>query len=139
MQKENIFLFVYGSLLSSMAHLIHARLIQQATYINKGYFQGKLYDLGEYPGALASDDASDQICGELYLLHNKNMLSALDEYEGYEEMNLAESVFRREIVPVILADGTLQQAYIYLYNARLPAKSLIYSGDYFLFKQTYFE
>ncbi len=139
MQKENIYLFVYGSLMSSMEHLMHALLIKEATFIDKAWFQGKLYDLGEYPGAVASNKVSDKVTGELYLLHNKNIIRTLDRYEGYNEMNVESSLFRREIVPVTLANGTSQQAFIYLYNSRVSDKNLIYSGDYFQFKQPYFQ
>lgn len=139
MQKDTDYLFVYGSLLSSMEHPMHMLLSKGATYIAKGYFQGKLYDLGEYPGAVVSDDASDTVKGELYLLHNKSIIGSLDEYEGYEEMNPDASLFIRNIVSVTLPDGILEQAFIYLYNSDVSGKSLIWPGDYFLFKQIYFE
>jgi gamma-glutamylcyclotransferase (GGCT)/AIG2-like uncharacterized protein YtfP len=137
MQKDNIYLFVYGSLLSSIEHPMHILLTKDATSMGKGYFQGKLYDLGEYPGAVASSNQNDRVTGELYLLHNKNILSTLDMYEGYDEMNVESSLFKRETVTVISENGTPQRAFIYLYNASVSDKSVICPGDYSIFKQPY--
>jgi gamma-glutamylcyclotransferase (GGCT)/AIG2-like uncharacterized protein YtfP len=74
---------------------------------------GRLYDLGSYPGAVASDQPGEWIHGEVFSLDDA-LLTSLDEYEGAE--------FERVMVPTI-------GCWIYWYVGRAPGR-LIVSGDW---------
>jgi pyruvate carboxylase len=46
------YLFVYGTLRSQMNDPLHRLLETHAVLVGTGTFQGKLYDLGRYPGVV---------------------------------------------------------------------------------------
>lgn len=58
------FLFVYGTLRSDLAYPIARAVGKRAEFVGSAYFGGKLFDLGEYPGAVASPSPSDRVVGE---------------------------------------------------------------------------
>ena len=130
-----VYLFVYGTLLSNSKHPMYEVLINEASFVSKGFFQGKLYDLGQYPGAIESTEAADQVTGEVYLLHNLSVLEKLDEYEGFSDINRANSLFVRKNVPVLQENGHTIYANIYLYNFTISQVCRINSGNYALYKQ----
>lgn len=102
---------------------MHELLRSHADLIGAGIFQGKLYDLGHFPGAVASHEASDRVHGEIYALSDpERTLRALDEYEG--------AAFRREKVTVLSDDGKKIRCWIYLYRRPPRRTTAIASGDY---------
>ena len=56
-------LFVYGTLRRGFRHLMADLLAEQAEFVGEGVFQGRLYDLGSYPGVTASNHAGRHRCG----------------------------------------------------------------------------
>jgi gamma-glutamylcyclotransferase (GGCT)/AIG2-like uncharacterized protein YtfP len=51
--------------------------------VGTGSFQGKLYDIGRYPGVVRSGRNTDRVMGEIYRLSEpRRALEILDEYEG---------------------------------------------------------
>jgi gamma-glutamylcyclotransferase (GGCT)/AIG2-like uncharacterized protein YtfP len=115
-------LFVYGTLRKDCNHPIRRLLKQQAVFIGNAIFQGKVFDLGRYPGAIASKRSSDVVKGEVYELHGNGVLSRLDAYEG--------KIFRRVVAEIVLSDGKKVQAWIYLYVGATRGFRRIASGDY---------
>jgi len=115
--------FVYGSLRRGGA--AHGRL-RGAELIAPARYQGRLYDLGEYPGAVPSADAGDAVHGELYRLPAvgaEALLARLDRYEGPE--------YRRERARVGLeARGEARECWIYLYRGDLDGRRRVASGDW---------
>jgi len=76
-KKQKDFLFVYGTLRKGAAHKMSRALLQ-----------AMLYDLGEYPAAVISENPADVVVGELYALdpkHGHEALAAVDEHEGIDE------------------------------------------------------
>lgn len=119
-------LFVYGSLLPGLP--LHP-LLASAIPLGPGRIQGRLYDLGEYPGAVEVPDGT--IHGEAYRLPEPGrLLARLDVEEGYDPANEAGSLFRRRRIPVTLADGRVVTAWVYLYAGPLERVVPIPSGDY---------
>ena len=117
------YLFVYGTLRRAFDHPMHQLLSSHADFIGIGRFQGKLYDLGNFPGAVASEEPSDQVKGELYVLHEAGQtFRALDEYEG--------KAFRRAQVAIRSEDGQEIRSWIYLYNRPVSRQRVITSGDF---------
>ena len=127
-------LFVYGTLRRSPSHPMH-RLLSPATFVGAGTFQGKLYDLGSYPAAIASAEPADTIRGEVYLLHEPAAtLPALDRYEGCSPDDPVPHEYVRMNAEICLeSDPTLLVAQIYLYNRLTTQLTRIVPGDYLAF------
>lgn len=123
-------LFVYGTLRKRFpSHEILRRL--RAQFLAEGSVQGRLYDLGEYPGAVPRASDADRIRGELYALRNgERAFKVLDRFEGYEPENPARSLFERREVTVILAGGEQARAWIYWLRRARGSKRRVLSGNY---------
>lgn len=126
------YLFVYGTLRKDAGNDMYRVLARHARFVGSATFQGKLFDLGNYPGAVPSDDPQDVVCGEVYALEpslRDGLLATLDEYEGCSPGGEPPSEFRREYVTVTCNDGRSASSWIYLYNLA-GVNSPIPSGDY---------
>jgi gamma-glutamylcyclotransferase (GGCT)/AIG2-like uncharacterized protein YtfP len=122
MEKED-HLFVYGTLCQRMKHPLSHLLVHNGIFIGKGIFQGKLYDLGRYPGAVPSGKKTDVVTGEVYrLLNPKQVFDILDEYEGPR--------FKRSQVAIFFEEGNRLSCWIYLYTHSTSGRRIIPSGDY---------
>ena len=125
-------LFVYGTLRRSASHPRHA-LLQPSTFAGFARFQGKLYDLGSYPAAIASTDPADTVRGEVYLLHEPAAtLAALDRYEGCTPEDALPHEYVRVTADVRLEAGDARpfSTQIYLYNRPVENLPQIKPGDY---------
>ena len=123
-------LFVYGTLRRSADGLTH-RLLGAAEFIGTGRYQGILYDLGNYPGAVASDDPDDIVYGEVYRLRDPaSILAGLDEYEGCGETVSTPPEYERAVARILLASDAVIHAYLYLYRRPCGGLRRIVSGDY---------
>jgi gamma-glutamylcyclotransferase (GGCT)/AIG2-like uncharacterized protein YtfP len=121
--RKGELLFVYGTLLKILNRPMHQVLASHANFVGPAGFQGKLYDLGNYPGAVPSKKASDKIRGEVYRMQNpEGIFRLLDEYEGKE--------FRRERVLISLENGKKVFSWIYLYKRPTNGLKVMPSGDY---------
>ncbi|MCE2482433.1 MAG: gamma-glutamylcyclotransferase [Alphaproteobacteria bacterium] len=116
-------LFVYGSLRAGIAGPAHHLLRGRADYLDGGMCQGRLYDLGDYPGLMPSADPGDRVVGEIYALRAaRPALARLDRYEGRD--------YRRELGAVDSRRFGRLQAWLYYYAGALAAAPRIASGDY---------
>lgn len=124
-------LFVYGTLRSGLQHPAHTFIRQYFTLLCTAMVKGKLYDLGEYPGAVPCPDEVF-ITGELYELSNEIQFSeafaVLDNYEGLLVGPGETPLFVREQVTVFLSDD-IDTAWIYWYNHDVGDAVCIESGD----------
>ena len=119
-------LFVYGTLRkdirNSRFHVL-AREAQEVTFVGHARIQGRLFDLGTYPGLVLSGDPGARVRGELYALGNPDdTLSRLDDYEGNE--------FERVERDVVLDSGASGKAWVYIYTGSTANKREVVSGDY---------
>ena len=88
-----------------------------------GSFQGKLFDLGTYPGAIPSEDPENRVIGEIHRLEDPgSAFVILDRYEGRE--------YDRVLQPVRSESGQTFEAWIYLFVAGLSDSVQVDSGDY---------
>lgn len=111
------YLFVYGTLKRSSRSPFALFLGEQATFIDNGFFFGKLFQIGHYPGAVPSELPEDKVFGEIYRLFNPaRTLPALDHYEEFGPSFPEPNEFRRELQTVYPANGSPLQAWVYLYN-----------------------
>ena len=123
--------FVYGTLMRGFDHPMSRLLSAGADFLGPASCRGRLYMVTHYPGLLHSDDAGDVVFGELYRLRDvAGLMAALDDYEsvgpGYE----APTLYLREVVPVTLRDGSVQEAWTYIYNRPVDEAKRIKSGKF---------
>ena len=125
------YLFVYGTLRRACAHPLHRLLAEQARYEGMATYEGCLYDLGAYPGAVPHPGAAPSVLGELYALPApQTVLPQVDRYEGCTERYDPRAEYRRERQAITREDGTVVTAWIYLYNRPTGTLRLIESGDF---------
>lgn len=101
----------------------------KASFIGTAQAAGVLYDVGAFPGMIASNNGR-VICGELYELHDpENFFETLDLIEGYWPDQPERSLSIRKIISVATASGRVD-AWAYILN--LPSDGLpeIPSGNF---------
>jgi gamma-glutamylcyclotransferase (GGCT)/AIG2-like uncharacterized protein YtfP len=132
MEQSNGQLFVYGSLRSGFHHPAYAYISRYFTLLSDARVKGKLYDMGEYPAAVPTNE-EQYIMGELYQISRPDELSwamaQLDDYEGLHTENNEPAMYKREQVQVFLDKGQTTNAWIYWFNGRITDEKLISSGD----------
>jgi gamma-glutamylcyclotransferase (GGCT)/AIG2-like uncharacterized protein YtfP len=110
-------LFVYGTLMRSYAHPMARLLSANADFIGEASCRGRLYRVKHYPGLVLSNDATDVVFGELYRLRAvEDLLREFDMYEACGEGFAEPTQYMRRILPVTLADGSISEAWTYIYN-----------------------
>ena len=124
------YLFVYGTLRRDCGNDLHRLIARNSDYVGMATFQGQMFQVAEYPGIVASENAADQVVGELYLLSKTiKLLNVLDEYEEFDAEDLTASLFVRNKVDVNLK-GKIINSYAYLYNRPVNSLKRITSGDF---------
>lgn len=131
MSNEIYKLFVYGSLRSGFRNPVYEYLTKYFHLMGEAVVKGKLYDLGEYPAATATNEEKF-ISGELYSINNPLEFSwAIGQLDDYEGLNVEEgetALYKREAV-IAYQNGEPQTAWIYWYNGDITGKPEIESGD----------
>jgi gamma-glutamylcyclotransferase (GGCT)/AIG2-like uncharacterized protein YtfP len=125
---NNDLLFVYGSLLDG-DNEFGDYLMHNADFVGLANFKGRLYDCGEYPGALTDNKGYD-IKGNIYRLRDATAaLAVLDEYEGSGADQEQPNLFIRKPMTATCNDQ-LVECWVYLYNLSVEGLTEITSGDY---------
>jgi gamma-glutamylcyclotransferase (GGCT)/AIG2-like uncharacterized protein YtfP len=128
------YLFVYGTLLPEYAPVEISKVVDQLHLVGRGQIRGRLYDLGDYPGAIL-DNSSALISGQLFELpDDENVIASLDWYEGFYPDDLDRSLFIRTKTQAFLLDGRKIECWTYVYNGIPHPSSLIPSGQYAIIK-----
>ena len=123
---DNHLVFVYGSLRSDNAHSMSQRF-PESKFISAANVNGRLYDLGEYPGLLLSETDSP-VVGEVYEVDDA-LLQELDEFE-------VSSNYLRRPVTISLGDQT-KTGWAYEPDAQFYSlRKLIESGDWLEYAKT---
>ena len=121
--------FFYGTLMTPFHRAARLRVDQHLVYTGRGTIAGALFDLGIYPAAVPTSDAT--VWGEVYrMTHPAIVLQALDELEGCRADEPESSLYTRALTPVTMQDGRVVEAWAYFYNAPLGRAERIHSGDY---------
>ena len=124
------FLFVYGTLRHGQNNEMSDFLKQHSSYESLGQFQGKLYQVDYYPGAVESTNSDDSVIGDIYRLNDvETVLTKLDEYEE------APTEYQRVERQIKSSKGEILNCWIYLYNEDTSSLKQIVTGD-FLCPQT---
>lgn len=129
------YLFLYGTLLPEYAPDEIASKVQRLRCVGSASVRGRLYDLGQYPGAILDASTGTRIYGQLFVLPpDQTVLRALDAYEGFEPDDIESSLFVRQKVEGILSDGRAIPCWIYVYNRDPGTAPLVSGGDYAKFQ-----
>jgi gamma-glutamylcyclotransferase (GGCT)/AIG2-like uncharacterized protein YtfP len=124
-------LFVYGSLRSGFRHPAYEYISRFFNLVAIGKVRGRLFDMGNYPAGVPADE-DFFITGELYRVKNEAEFSwaigQLDDYEGVKPEPGEATLYRRELVEV-LVEGETTSAWIYWYNGDTTGRPRIMSGD----------
>lgn len=125
------FLFVYGSLRKSIKNEMSDLLKAHSNFVDHATFQGKLFEVKDYPGVIPSKNAEDIVHGEVFeLAADAEIFSKLDKYEECGSDSPQPAEYRRERQKVRLPSGQLIFAWIYLYNRNTDQLKRIESGDF---------
>jgi gamma-glutamylcyclotransferase (GGCT)/AIG2-like uncharacterized protein YtfP len=124
-------LFVYGTLRSEFNNPAYEHISSNFILMGPAKVKGRVYDLGEYPAAIPSNEETF-IVGELYGLKKEKdfevAIHPLDEYEGLYPGEAETALYRRELTTVYFNHQSTM-AWIYWYNHIVSGKQLIASGD----------
>jgi gamma-glutamylcyclotransferase (GGCT)/AIG2-like uncharacterized protein YtfP len=124
-------LFVYGTLMRAAEHHMHPVLARGSTFIGNARFNGRLFLVAHYPGAVASTAADEHVHGEVYWLHDTaRLLAVLDDYEACAPASPQLHEFIRRRSAVMLADNRSAEAWIYLYSRAVDGLPRILSGRF---------
>jgi gamma-glutamylcyclotransferase (GGCT)/AIG2-like uncharacterized protein YtfP len=126
------YLFLYGTLIqANPPDKEIARIVKRLHRVGTASVRGRLYDFGDFPGAVVDPSSNSFVRGELVELpDDENILQALDKYEEYDSANPRQSLFVRSIVDIKMADGHLIEGWIYAYNKNPGDAPLIRGGNY---------
>jgi gamma-glutamylcyclotransferase (GGCT)/AIG2-like uncharacterized protein YtfP len=124
-------LFVYGSLRSGFRSPAYEYISRYFTLVGEGKVKGRMYDMGEYPAAVPTEENSF-IIGELYTIRNEHEFSwaigQLDDYEGMTVEHGEPQLYVRGVADVIINNSTVP-AWMYWYNGDTTGRPVIASGD----------
>jgi gamma-glutamylcyclotransferase (GGCT)/AIG2-like uncharacterized protein YtfP len=121
-------LFVYGTLMSSATQSLgareRARLKREATSLGPAAVEGRLYDLGGYPGVVLAQGSAGLVHGELIKLHDPGTAFAwLDPYEDVHPDGHRDDLYRR-VVTIALAGNDRVPCWIYELRSATGLKTL---------------
>jgi gamma-glutamylcyclotransferase (GGCT)/AIG2-like uncharacterized protein YtfP len=124
-------LFVYGTLMRDAGHALFATLSQNARYLGEATIRARMYLVDSYPGAVATENESSLVHGELYEIANaRQVFEALDDYEGCSSACPAPTEYVRRKMPAALRDGGTHDAWVYIYNRPTAGLREIASGRF---------
>jgi gamma-glutamylcyclotransferase (GGCT)/AIG2-like uncharacterized protein YtfP len=120
--RPTLHLFAYGTLRPGLAPEEIAPIVAQLSALGEGFMFGKLYDLGNYPGAVIDPASAWIIYGTVYALPQDapDVLRALDAYEGDEFVRIAQLV--------TLTEGRVLDCWVYDYKGQPGEDRFIKSG-----------
>ncbi len=129
------YLFTYGTLLSGMGHPMHEVLSRYAELLGPGFINGKLYEVGYYPGLVLSNNVKKIVWGEIYQIQDEvPLFRYLDDYEGCASHSRQPHEYRRDLVNIHDTPEHSLLAWTYLYKFPVNHLALIPNGDYLFYR-----
>ena len=129
METINQFLFVYGTLLQA-GNEFAKYLNQHCKFISTGKIKGRLYDIGEYPGAVIDNSERIYIYGNIFRMDDPDaILKVIDDYEGIGGLYSHPQEYIREQVDILTDNGNVR-CWVYIYNLPVDTYNQIPEGDY---------
>lgn len=132
---SNPLLFVYGTLMlratSPMGRSQRARLAREAEWLGLATVQGRLYNLGRYPGLTIEPGAGSLVHGEIVrLLDPGRSLRWLDAYEGIVPGAHDENEYRRVEIDALSPAGRVMRAWTYVYAKSVAGADHLSDGSW---------
>ncbi len=125
------YIFVYGTLRRDANSDMHQLLMKHAEFMGDATYQGRLYKIDTYPGAVPSDNPNDVVHGEVYKLQQTDVaLALLDQYEEFGPEFPEPNEYCRLKQPVTLRSERIVMAWIYVYNHSTEDLELIESANF---------
>ena len=129
------YFFFYGTLMSGFVPQEMQGVVRQFATVGPGFVAGRLYDLGDYPGAVLDEAGDSTISGQVFKMpddepRQRQLLNKLDTYEGYTLEDEAQCLFVRRRARVTLLNDESLECWIYVYNGDTRGAALIPSGNY---------
>lgn len=125
---KNALLFIYGTLLNHNNDFA-VYLKDHSHFFANGKVRGKLYDIGEYPGAVL-DDSDEYIYGVILQIDDPEVVFLeIDDYEGYGDEQPEPNEFIRILTEVETATEIVA-CYVYVYNLPVDGLQKIEGGRY---------
>ena len=122
--------FLYGTLVPGHEPAEMTPVVTRLRRVGPARVKGRLYDFGAYPGAILDESSDSSISGRVFEVPDKDLLTALDDYEGFDPEDRAGSLFVRVKCPVTLADGRKLECWIYVYDGNPGGAPVVAGGDY---------
>src|SRR5688572_6617444 len=125
-------LFIYGSLRVGSTNPHAAYLHSCCRHCGIGKMPGRLFRNGSLHAAVYEPGAQHTVAGDVFELPDGRcgeLICSLDRYEGIGAGLPHPPAFRREEVPVSLADGTSLQCWAWLYILSVKGFSPVRHGD----------
>jgi gamma-glutamylcyclotransferase (GGCT)/AIG2-like uncharacterized protein YtfP len=125
------YLFLYGTLLAEKTPDEVAGALKSLRRIGPAEVRGRLYDFGEYPGAILGLSSKTVIQGQVFELPAaRTILAALDRYEEFDPANKEDSLFVRTRTRAKLTNGDQVNCWVYVYNDDPGTAPLVADGNY---------
>jgi gamma-glutamylcyclotransferase (GGCT)/AIG2-like uncharacterized protein YtfP len=130
--EKPCYLFAYGTLRKEFELPLNEKIARFIEWIGDGEIKGKLYDMGEYPAAIpVSENERSVIKGAVMKINQpEKVMKLVDDYEGCNPENEAQSVYCRKKESIILKDGNIVDAWVYWYLLPVDDKRRIRHKDY---------
>ena len=124
------YMFVYGTLLPRLAPPEIEQTVRRLRRVGRGTIRGRLFDLGEYPGAILTRNGP-MIQGMIFEVPNDpEVLHRIDEFEGFDPARPKSSLFVRKRRHAQLQDGKKVFCWVYAYNRPVKDARPVATGDY---------
>lgn len=125
------YLFVYGTLLKDFESYMSKFLERNSEFLGKGFFNGKLYEISGYPGAVLSEVNTEKVYGHVFkILNNEKTFQILDEYEGIGANGEHANEYKRVLIDAFLGSNQTIKTWVYVYNLPIAHLKLITTGNY---------
>jgi gamma-glutamylcyclotransferase (GGCT)/AIG2-like uncharacterized protein YtfP len=130
-------LFLYGSLLTGTSdRRLNKKVRRLLRHAQPAVIQARLYNLGRYPGVVASTSAADRVYGWIITQKSHRFIRQLDHYEDYYANDHNKSEFIRVLMQAKqLPSQRPIDCWVYVYNRHISGKQRIKSGDYMRFRR----
>ena len=116
---------LYGSLLSFLSTQEELGVKHSLKLLGHCALQGRLYDLGDYPGLVMNHADSTIVMAELYQCLDQQVLHTL--FEDYRPGDEAGSLYIRHSVSL---DHPVKEAWTYVYNRPVSESAFIPCGNW---------
>jgi gamma-glutamylcyclotransferase (GGCT)/AIG2-like uncharacterized protein YtfP len=125
MSGSSPFLATYGTLMRAFDGIERLGIDDRVSVVGTCRFEGVLYDLERFPGAVPGEGT---VHGELFRLHDSQVWTVLDRYEGYDADREEASLFVRRRIDLGAPAG--KTAWVYWFNGDPGGRPRVASGDW---------